>query len=48
MIAVPSSAPRDCHEWLADYRARLQASIKTRKPPEEDQQELERIIVIPE
>ena len=45
---VPRPKPDADDEWLADYRSRLEAGIRSRKPPEGADEHVERIVLIPE
>jgi len=47
-MTIPSSLPADCQEWLVWYRQRLEAEIKARPRPEGEQEECERVVVVPE
>jgi len=48
MIALPFSAAQDSAEWLVWYRQRLQAELTARPRPEGEQEECERVVVVPE
>jgi hypothetical protein len=44
-MTLPSSAPADSQEWLAEHHARLKAAIRARPRPEGEHDEHERIVV---